>query len=76
MKKTTNFDNNIQSIRVNKSIRAIFIKLKDYFKQTTLILTKYYFQKKEPYGKKVHSMELHLNILLLMKIVIILALYA
>ena len=63
------------SEKIKRSMRVIFIKLKGYLKQTTLILIKYQFQKKDPMEKKFHLMELHSSILLLIKSFIMLVLY-
>ena len=60
----------------NKNInQSKFYKTKRLFKIDDINMDKILFSKKEPYGKKVHLMELHSNIILLMKIMIILVLY-
>ena len=67
--KTINFDNK----KINKSK---FYKTKRLFKIDDINIDKILISNKEPYGKKKgYLMELHLNILLLMKIMIILFLY-
>ena len=66
--KTINFGN----IKINKSKVYKTIRL---FKIDDINIDRILISKKEPYGKKGHSMELHSDILLLMKIMIILVLY-
>ena len=66
--KTINFDNK----KINKSN---FYKTKRLFKIDDINIDKILISKKEPYGKKVYLIELHSNILLLLKIMIILVLY-
>ena len=66
--KTINFDNK----KINKSN---FYKTKRLFKIDDINIDKILISKKEPYGKKVYLIEMHSNILLLLKIMIILVLY-
>ena len=66
--KTINFDNK----KINKSN---FYKTKRLFKIDDINIDKILISKKEPYGKKVYLIELHSNILLILKIMIILVLY-
>ena len=67
--KTMNFDNK----KINKSK---LYKTKRLFKIDDINIDKILVSKNQLYGKKVHLMELHLNILLPMNIMLILVLYA
>ena len=70
IEKTINFGNK----KINKSK---FNKTKRLFKTDDINIDKILISKKKnPVEKKVHLMELHSNILLLMRIMIILVLYA
>ena len=66
--KTINVDN-------KKIYGSNFYKTKRLFKIDDINIDKILVSKKNPLEKKLHSMELHLNILLLMKMLIILVLY-